>query len=290
MSIGATTRLAGVMGWPVSHSLSPALHNRWLKRYGIDGAYVPLPVSPEHFPQALRLLAQMGFRGVNVTVPHKEAALHAVDRIDDQARRIGAVNTVVMGEDGSLIGRNTDGEGFLAALRARVPGAVPEGVCVLIGAGGAARAIAVALLDSGVEALLIVNRGAERATALAMALRASFPEARIQTVNWVHRAETLAEASLVVNTTSLGMVGMPPLDLSLDALGKSAIVYDIVYNPLKTPLLARAEAEGHRIVGGLGMLLHQAVPGFEAWFGVRPEVDEALEAFLAARIAPPPCP
>jgi shikimate dehydrogenase len=278
MTISGKARLAGVMGWPVGHSLSPRLHNYWLDLHGIDGAFVPLPVAPEHFAQALRILPRLGFRGVNVTVPHKEAALAAVDRVDPLARRIGAVNTVVMGEDGTLTGTNTDAYGFSAHLAASVPGfSAASGAAVVIGAGGAARAIAVALADAGAPEIRIINRTLSRAEELALALGGS---ARV--VDWSGRAQALEGAAIVVNTTTQGMTGQAALDLDLSHLPGTAVVYDIVYSPLETPLLASARARGLWAVDGLGMLLHQAVAGFEAWFGVRPAVTAELRAHVLA--------
>ncbi len=279
MNISGRTQLAGVMGWPVAHSLSPRLHNYWLDLHGINGAFVPLPVAPEHFGQALRVLARLGFRGVNITVPHKEAALAAMDSIDAVAKRIGAVNTVVFGSDGSLHGTNTDAFGFTENLNASVPGFdAGRGAAVIIGAGGAARAAAVALKDMGAGDIRIVNRTLARAEALALALGAG-----VHVMDWACRGAVLKDAGIVVNTTTQGMTGQEPLDLDLAALDRDAVVYDIVYNPLETPLLADARARGHRVVDGLGMLLYQAVAGFSAWFGVTPEVTPALRAHLLQR-------
>jgi shikimate dehydrogenase len=269
-------RLAGVMGWPVGHSLSPKLHGFWLERHGVDGAYVPLAVAPDDFSQALRMLPRMGFAGVNVTVPHKEAALAAVDRVDPLARRIGAVNTVVVEADGALIGSNTDAYGFMENLRAGAPGWTPTtGAAVVLGAGGAARAVAVALLEAGATALRVVNRTESRAEALVRDL-----DGAVKVVPWEHRSASLADAALLVNTTTLGMTGQPPLDLDLAGLPPEAVVSDIVYSPLETPLLTAARTRGNPVVDGLGMLLHQARPGFAAWFGVKPEVDNALRDFV----------
>jgi shikimate dehydrogenase len=276
MILSGQAKLAGVMGWPVSHSRSPRLHGYWLREYGIDGAYLPLAVPPEHFPQALRMLPHLGFAGANVTVPHKEAALAAVDELDTEARRIGAVNTVTVRSDGSLLGRNTDAFGFIENLRAGAPGwQAADGPTVVLGAGGAARAVAVALADAGVPELRLVNRTTARAEALATAVGAPTKAAP-----WIDRAALLADAALLVNTTTLGMTGSPTLDLSLDHLPTDAVVSDIVYAPLETPLLAAAAKRGNLVVDGLGMLLHQARPGFEAWFGVAPAVTEDLRAFV----------
>ncbi len=278
MIISAKAKLAGVMGWPVDHSLSPRLHGYWLEANGIDGAYLPLAVAPEHFVQALEVLARLGFRGVNITVPHKEAALDAVDVADPLARRIGAVNTITVRDDGSLEGTNTDAYGFTEQLKATVPGwQASMGPAVIIGAGGAARAISVALLDAGVAEIRIVNRTLARAEALATAVGEP-----VRVVAWTGRANAVGDAALVVNTTTLGMTGQPALDLEAASINDDAVVCDIVYAPLQTPLLRAAAGRGLRCVDGLGMLIHQARPGFEAWFGVAPEITDDLRAFLAA--------
>jgi shikimate dehydrogenase len=275
--LSGRAKLAGVMGWPVWHSRSPRLHGYWIERCGVDGTYVPLAVPPAHFPQALRMLALMGFRGVNVTVPHKEAALAAVDTIDAAARRIGAVNTVMMEADGTLRGTNTDGVGFLEHLKASSPAWSPAaGPAVVIGAGGAARAVIVALQDAGVREIRLVNRTRERAEQLAMALNGA-----LGVLPWVARNRALDGAALVVNTTTLGMSGQPALEIELDALPAGACVFDCVYSPLETALLAQARAKGFVAVHGLGMLIHQARAGFAAWFGVEPEIDGEVRRFLA---------
>jgi shikimate dehydrogenase len=270
--------LAGVMGWPVGHSLSPRLHGHWLRRHGIDGAYLPLAVPPDRLPQALRALPALGFRGCNLTNPHKEAALALVDRATPLATRIGAINTVVVEPDGTLSGDNTDGFGFLENLTASAPGWRAEaGPAVLLGAGGAARALAVTLLDAGAPEVRLLNRTPDRAQSLVAEL-----EGPVVAVPWTERATALAAAALLVNTTSLGMAGQPPLVLALDALPRAALVTDVVYTPLITPLLAVARARGNPVVDGLGMLLHQARPGFRAWFGPDPEVDEELRHVVLA--------
>ncbi|MBT6118008.1 MAG: shikimate dehydrogenase, partial [Rhodospirillaceae bacterium] len=230
---------------------------------------------------ALRALPALGLRGVNLTLPHKETALRHVDTVDAMGRRIGAINTVVVTEDGALAGSNTDGYGFIENLRAGAPGwDAAAGSAVLLGAGGAARGVCAALLDAGVSEIRIVNRTRERAEALA----AEFGSA-CAAIPWAERSEALAAGALLVNTTSLGMVGQPPLDLALDDLPPEAIVNDIVYVPLETPLLAAARARGNAVVDGLGMLLHQGRPGFAAWFGVEPEVTSSLHGEIAAEIA-----
>jgi shikimate dehydrogenase len=272
----AKAMLAGIIGWPVEHSLSPRLHGFWLERHKIDGAYVALAVRPEDLFEVLRLLPRIGFRGANITVPHKEAALAAMDEVEPLARSIGAVNTVVVRADGSLEGRNTDAYGFLENLR---QGAAhwhaPHKPAAVIGAGGAARAICVALLDVGVPEIYLVNRTPERAERLAEELGD-----QVIAIRWENHAAALGEAALVVNATTLGMKGEPETLLDLKLLPKTAVVTDIVYTPLETPLLAAARKRGNPVVDGLGMLIHQARPGFEAWFGVRPEATDELRAFL----------
>jgi shikimate dehydrogenase len=255
-----------------------------LAQHGIDGAYIPFATHPRDLPRAIRALPSLGFRGGNVTLPHKEPALGLVDEVTRVAERIGAVNTLIVRDDGSILGDNTDGFGFLAHLQASRPGWQPTtGPAVLLGAGGAARAIVVALLEAGVPEVLIANRTQRRAEELAEALDAALGSdaaGRIKVVTWHHREPSLEGAGLLVNSTQLGQAGQPPLDMNLDALPKSATVYDIVYVPLETPLLAAARARGNAVVDGLGMLLHQARPGFAAWFGVEPQVTPALRDFV----------
>jgi shikimate dehydrogenase len=276
MIISGKARLAGVMGWPVGHSRSPRLHGYWLRTYGIDGAYVPLAVPPDRFETALRALPALGFKGANVTVPHKEAALRLADSADEHARRIGAANTLVVDDDGRIRASNTDGYGFLENLNQRARAWRADRPALVLGAGGAARAVVVGLLDAGVPRVRLANRTGARADALAAELGGA-----IETVQWDVRAEAAAECGLVVNTTTLGMTGQPALDMALDALDRSTVVYDLVYAPLETPLLAAARARGLAAVDGLGMLLHQARPGFAAWFGRDPEVTEDLYRFVA---------
>ena len=277
MRITGRTRLAGIMGWPVSHSRSPALHNFWLGEYGIDGVYVPLPVRPEQLRQALRALPALGFRGCNLTIPHKEAALSIVDRVDPLARRIGAVNTVIVAPDGALEGRNTDAFGFRENLRDCAPDWDPAaGGAVVLGAGGAARAVVAALIEARVPEIRLVNRTIGRAEILARDLAA--PHGRVSAHPWAARDALLDGAGLLVNTTSLGMTGAPELEIDLSQLPTGAVVVDIVYVPLNTPLLVAARQRGHRTVDGLGMLLHQGRPGFEAWFGTPARVTRELRA------------
>ncbi|MFQ3622851.1 MAG: shikimate dehydrogenase, partial [Acetobacteraceae bacterium] len=235
MILSANARLAGVLGWPVSHSRSPRLHGFWLERHRIDGAYLPLPVRPERFADAVRSLRDLGFRGANVTIPHKEAAFAVCDSVESSAHRAGAVNTLIFREDGAIVGANTDGEGFLASLRASVPGFRPQGrTALLVGAGGAARAIAAALLDAGARVIL-ANRTSARAEALAEALGGD-----VSGIGWDAIPEALAAADLVVNTTPLGMTGTDSPALPLDRVGDGAVVADIVYVPRRTGLLRAA--------------------------------------------------
>jgi len=274
MTITGAARLAGVMGWPVSHSLSPELHNFWLREYNIDGVYIPLAVTPEAFECSLVALSQLGFAGVNVTVPHKEAAYSAVEETDRLADRIGAVNTIVFNKNGQIRGTNTDGFGFVESLRNKVPEwSESAGPAVVLGAGGAARAIVAALQDEGMSEIRIVNRTVARGEQLATEFGSP-----LITVAWRERADALDGAALVVNTTTLGMIGKPPLELALDYLPLDAVVNDIVYAPQMTTLLTKAMARGNPVVGGLEMLLHQARPGFALWFGTEPEVTDRLRA------------
>lgn len=272
--------LAGVMGWPVSHSRSPKLHGYWIDKYGLPGAYVLLPVAPENLAVALRGLAALGFAGCNLTIPHKVTAMALVDRVDPLARRIGAINTVVVERDGTLSGFNNDAFGYLASLREGSPDWHAEsGPVVVLGAGGAARAVVASLVDAGAREIRLVNRTRERAEEIASALGPA-----VTTLRWEQRNDALSGAALLVNTTSQGMKGQAPLELSLAALPKRAVVSDIVYVPLETPLLAAARARGNPTVGGLGMLLHQARPAFNAWFGVMPEVTAEQRTMIEATL------
>lgn len=269
-------RLAGVMGWPVGHSRSPRLHGYWLAEHRIDGAYVPLPVAPENFERALRALPALGFRGANVTLPHKEAALALADSATAEAKRIGAANTLVIDEQGRIEARNSDAYGFIESLKEGAPAWRPGNApAAVIGAGGASRALLVALADAGVPEIRLVNRTAGRAEALAASLGGP-----IRVMDWRDRAQALEGAGLLVNATTQGMAGQPPLALSLDDLPFDAVVNDIVYVPLETPLLMEARRRGNLVVDGLGMLLHQARPGFAAWFGVEPKVTPALRDYV----------
>jgi shikimate dehydrogenase len=271
-------RLAGVMGWPVAHSRSPVLHNHWIAEHGLNGAYVLLPVQPESLEQALRALPTLGFSGCNLTIPHKVVAVDIVDHLEPLAQRIGAANTIVVGTDGSLTGRNTDAFGFIQSLRDAAPAwQASAGPACVMGAGGAARAVIAGLLDEGATDIRLCNRSNAKAVDMAQEFGP-----RVHAVPWSERNETLEGAALLVNTTNQGMHGQPALDLGLHALPTTALVSDIVYVPLETPLLTAAKARGNTTVNGLGMLLHQARPAFEAWFGVLPSISPALLAKVIA--------
>lgn len=271
--------LAGVIGSPIAHSRSPALHGYWLKRYGLKGYYIPMDVAQADLAQALELLPRLGFVGVNVTIPHKEAILGLADIITDRAALIGAANTLIFRKDGRIHADNTDGSGFIANLRQNAPHWNPAaGPAAVFGAGGAARAVVAALIEVGAPEIRIANRTRPRADVL----RADFG-AKVVVYDWVQAGNMLEGAATVVNTTSLGMTGKPEFRVPLDALEPGALATDLVYAPLKTQFLIEAEAAGCTVVDGLGMLLHQAAPGFERWFGQRPEVDEdTRQAVLSA--------
>lgn len=270
--------LAGVMGWPVAHTRSPAIHNHWIAKYGLKGAYVQLPVQPDRLEAAIRGLPALGFAGCNVTVPHKVSAMRLMDELHPAARRVAAINTIVVQPDGRLLGMNNDGAGYIQSLRDADPAWRGDaGPALVLGAGGAARAIVVALLDEGVPELRITNRTLERAQALAEA----FGD-RVKVVPWAERNEAMAGVSLLVNTTTQGMHGQAPLDVTLEALPAAAMVSDAIYIPMETPLLAQARLRGHRTVNGLGMLLNQARPAFQSWFGVLPEITPELRAAIQA--------
>ncbi|WP_417516140.1 shikimate dehydrogenase [Minwuia sp.] len=273
--ITGAARTAGVTGWPVAHSLSPRLHGFWLARHGIDGLYAPFPVHPDRFAEAMTGLRAAGVRGVNVTVPHKQAALTFADTVDEAAGLIGAVNTLIFHADGSTEGRNTDAPGFMRNLIQHDvdPAAGPA---LLFGAGGAARAAVFALLAAGTPEVWLVNRHVARARQLA----ADLADPRVRVLEATPDAARLTEVGLVVNTTSVGMKGRGRIDLNVSALPATAVVHDIVYTPLRTGLLADAQACGLKTVDGLGMLLHQAAPAFEAFFGQAPGVDDALRDHL----------
>ncbi len=272
--------LAGVMGFPIMHSRSPAIHNHWLAEYGLLGHYAPLAVKPEGLEKALRALHPLGYSGVNLTIPLKELAMPLLDEIDPVARAIGAVNCVVVCEDGRLRGFNYDAFGYVAWLHDAAPGwRASSGPAVVLGAGGAARAILAGLIGEGAKEIRIANRTFERAQKLAAEFGAS-----VQAVDWDEREDALSDAALLVNTTSMGMTGQPPLDIALDDLPATALVSDIVYAPLETDLLAQARKRGLKAVDGLGMLLHQARPAFRDWFGPMPKVTPELRRKIEASL------
>jgi shikimate dehydrogenase len=275
---------AFIVGHPVKHSRSPLIHGHWLKRYGLDGSYERIDVAPVNFADFLRSFERDGFAGGNVTIPHKEAAFAGASRRTLRAKRLKAVNTLWF-EDGVLWGDNTDVIGFMAHLDGSLGTGWEQGVetALIIGAGGAARAVVAGLQDRPLKRIMVANRTGPKAGELVHDLKGSGPAA-LEAVAWEELGPALARSGLIVNTTSLGMVGQPPLLLDLDGAPADAVVADIVYVPLKTPLLAAAEARGMRIVDGLGMLLHQAAPGFERWFGVAPEVTPELRALIVADI------
>lgn len=270
--------LAGVIGYPIAHSKSPRLHGFWLNRYGIKGHYVPLSVRPADLAEALRSLPKLGFRGANVTIPHKIAALQLADTATDRAALIGAANTLIFKPDGSVRADNTDGYGFIQNLRQHAPDWAPKlGASLVIGAGGASRAVVAALLGEGVPKIILANRTRQRAEMMVEDFGG-----RVEVIDWNRTADAMEGAMTIVNATSMGMVGQPELPFGLDAAPKGALVTDLVYTPLETPFLAAARARGLQAVDGLGMLLHQGVPGFESWFGQRPDVDEALRDHMLA--------
>jgi shikimate dehydrogenase len=279
MSDPARIPLAGVIGSPVSHSRSPALHGYWLRRYGLKGHYIPMDVAQSDLAETLAMLPRLGFVGLNVTIPHKESVLALADIVTDRAALIGAANTLIFRNDGKLFADNTDGSGFIANLRQEAPFWAPStGPAVVFGAGGAARAVIAALIEVGVPEIRLANRTRARADGL----KSDFG-AKVHVLDWVRAADRLDDAVTVVNTTALGMVGKPAFNLPLDGLTPRALVTDLVYTPLRTDFLQSAEARGCTTVDGLGMLLHQAAPGFERWFGIRPEVDaETRAAVLGA--------
>jgi shikimate dehydrogenase len=270
--------LAGLMGFPVMHSRSPKLHNYWLAQYGLTGSYLPLAIKADGLRAALRALPALGFAGCNLTIPHKEAALGMVDRVDPLAHRIGAMNCVVVAPDGSLEGQNHDAFGYIESIREAKPGwRADSGPIVVIGAGGGARAVLVGLIDQGAREIRLINRTPARAQALERELGGP-----VRALPWKARESALGDAAMLINTTSQGMVGQPPLELALDALPATALVSDIVYIPRETALLAAARKRGNPTVNGLGMLLHQARPAFRAWFGIMPDVTPELRAMIEA--------
>jgi shikimate dehydrogenase len=280
MSEALEQRRVAVIGWPVAHSRSPLIHNYWLDLYGIPGRYERIPVKPDDLAAFIAGFASRGLIGCNVTVPHKEQVARLVRIADPETQRLGSVNTLWM-EGGTLHATSTDGYGFLANLREAVPDlAMAQQNVLILGAGGAARPVIAALQSAGARRIRLANRTAERAVSLARELGAT-----VVPVPWNDIPHELAVTSLLVNATSLGMTGSPPLVIDLARLPRDAVVLDLVYVPLETDLLRQARARGHRCVDGLGMLLHQAVPGFERWFGRRPEVTPELRALVVRDLA-----
>jgi shikimate dehydrogenase len=266
---------AGVIGHPVSHSKSPVIHEYWLEEYGLKGYYEAIDIEPENFEKDIQRLIDEGYDGFNVTVPYKEKIIPLCDKIDGNAQQIGAVNTIII-ENGKLVGRNTDAFGFIANLKAHHVDFKGKKALIL-GAGGAARAAIFGLLQEGIDKIWITNRTKEKAEALKV-----FAPDKIDVVDWPDKTKFLKEINLLVNTTSLGMQGKPYLEMDLTGLPQNSVVTDVVYAPLMTELLKQAENDGHKIVTGIGMLLHQARPAFEAWTGKMPDVTEELERLVLA--------
>lgn len=272
--------MAGVMGFPVMHSRSPKLHNYWLQKHGILGHYMPLAVAPNDIERALRALPALGFAGCNLTMPHKEAAIAIMERVSPLVRKVGAMNCVVVAPDGSLEGHNFEAFGYAELLAQEVPDwKADAGPIVLLGAGGGARAVVAGLAERGAREIRVINRSPERAGKLAQTLGPP-----VVVLPWDTRHDAISDATLVINSTSQGMLGQPPLDLRLDKLPTGAVVSDLIYSPKATALLAAAQARGNKTVNGLGMLLNQARPAFKVWFGVMPDVTPDLRASIEATI------
>ncbi len=280
MSISGKAKLAGIVGWPVAHSLSPRLHGHWLAAHAVDGAYIPLAVRKEDFSTVIHSLRRAGFAGVNVTVPHKEAAFAIAHVLDSAAQAAGAANLLLFRDDGKIEGRNTDAGGLAASLLEALGKQPLVGKdAVLLGTGGAARAAVLALSELGVREIRIVGRSEARSETLARDLSSKL-KTPIRSFAWSQWPNAAQGAGILVNATDAGMMDKAPLDLALEPLPVNAVVCDLVYNPLETDLLKRAQASGHRIVDGLGMLMHQAVPAFAAFYGETPKVTPALRADL----------
>lgn len=278
MSDSNQFKLAGIMGMPVFQSRSPILHNFWIKKYNVKGAYGHFPVQIENVEAAVRGLSALGIAGCNITQPHKLMAMKLMDQLSPLAQRIGAINCIVVQPDGSLHGFNNDGFGYIQSLKDVKPNwRADDGPIVVLGSGGAARAVVISLLDEGAKEIRLINRTRAKAEELA-----SVDPTVVKTYEWDERHAALDGAAMLVNTTNQGMYGQPPLDIHLDALPKSAMVSDLIYIPLETPLLAAARERGHKTVNGLGMLLNQAIPAFEAWFGIKPEITEDLRNAILA--------
>jgi shikimate dehydrogenase len=274
----AAPPLAAVIGWPIGHSRSPRLHRHWLDRYRIDGHYIPIALRPEAFDSGLRALAALGFRGTNITIPHKEAALAVADQVTDRARAIGAANTLTFLADGEIHADNTDGYGFIANLHQEAPGWRSDaGSALVLGSGGSARAVVAGLIEAGVPDLRIANRSRARAEALR-----DFFGGPVTVVDWSDAADAASDSAIIVNTTPVGMNGDDAAPIALRGVPRDTLVADIVYGAEPTPFVAEARRLGLHAVDGVGMLLHQAAPGFERWFGRRPEVDDALRAAVLA--------
>ena len=275
----STIPVAAVLGHPINHSKSPKLHNYWLSLFDIDGHYIPLDIDPRYFENSVRALSGLGFVGANVTIPYKEKVLKIADKISDRAAIIGAANTLTFLQDGRIYADNTDGYGFLQNIKCKYNDwTAGEGTSVVFGAGGASRAILGALIEDGANEVILANRTRSRADQL----RSDFG-AKIKVVDWMKVQNYLSDASTVINATSLGMDGKADLPIPLQGLNKNTLVTDIVYTPLNTPLLENAAKRGCRTVDGLGMLIHQAIPGFERWFGVKPDVSEKLRELLISQ-------
>ena len=290
MSTHHPFKLAGVMGWPIAHSRSPIIHNYWIKKHNLNGAYVVLPVDPANLKNALKGLSALGFAGCNLTIPHKVMALPMVDRIDETSRRMGAINTIVVEADGSLSGYNNDGFGYIHSLKDAHPRwRADAGSVLIMGAGGAARAVLVSLAEQGVKDIRVCNRTDRAAQDLAAEFSADFAQSNdkahgtsVKAIPWAQRHDAVADISLLVNTSSQGMGNNLPLDLNLDLLPLTALVSDVVYIPMETPLLQAAKSRGNPTAGGLNMLLHQARPAFQTWFGMLPEVTPELVKLVEA--------
>jgi shikimate dehydrogenase len=270
--------LAGVIGWPIAQSRSPILHNYWIDKYKLNGRYVPLAVEPDRLADAVRGLRGLGFRGCNVTMPHKQNIMPLLDRVDDTAKRMGAVNCVVIGDDGSMTGYNNDGNGWIDSLVEAVPTWRPDnGPNAILGAGGGARSLVVALIERGAKEIRLINRTFERAQAIAKEFGAP-----VKAYPWDKRGDVIGDVALLTNATNQGMIGKPALDISLDRLSKQALVSDLIYVPPETPFLKAARERGNVTANGLGMLLNQARPAFKAWFGVMPEITPDVREAIAA--------
>ena len=272
MMINGATKIAGVIGYPVEHSKSPLIHNYWFKKYQINGVYIPLEVKPSDFNDVIKNIAKMGLKGVNITIPHKIKALETVDVLTKEAQKIGAVNTIIVKKDGILEGHNTDSYGFVQNIEQKCPNQFGKGAAVLYGAGGAARAICSALIDSDCPEIRLVNRTTANAEKLANILNSN----KVKILSWEKRSECIDEASLVINATSIGLDNKEDLPVELNKLSSKTVVTDIIYGNVKTKFLRRAGVRGNIVIDGLGMLLHQARPSFKAWFGIDPEVTEEL--------------